>query len=571
MPVKCSKRLLGKSIITYLYRHCELDHSVTCKSKERVDYKIFHCRIKPIGYEVPNIAEWKQTRQSYTDEGGIPSFANDEHISKTISNNSLTLCSYAREEDHNPWWRVDLEYEYIVVYIAIFNNEDHQGYLHDIEIRVGNYDIDEDYLDFRQGNPLCKNFRNETLPSGWNFMKCDHPLIGKYVSIEIAKRCDKDLKGCYPQSDTETNKLILCEVHVYGSRFGISGKSYEYMVPHHPSTMTNDDKNYLLKMGKLGIFSDEMENLNLNWWILTIKLGVIVVTKVKLVVDNAHSTEELEEIPLEILVGFPHIKIERSYFYGPFNTTTTWFAGKGNRTIVEEGQWKAITIHGKYHSIGRYITIIAPGDCKNGLCDSKQAMKIVEVEIGIQTIFKFSSESVKGTQFKWGSGELIVADLLEERKNLIAVFRKPICTHTSAMHTYPWWQAKFYREVIVENVTIWNTKDNSSELLRDIEIRVGTDEIRIFEDEALEKNQICYKGETLVKLKNALTCYQSLFGSYLTIQIVPKDPLLNPYNILTLCKVEVYGKQIRIDRMKVIPPTLTNNRSVVYSSQPESR
>uniref|UniRef100_A0A646QCC4 Fucolectin n=1 Tax=Hemiscolopendra marginata TaxID=943146 RepID=A0A646QCC4_9MYRI len=544
MTVTCLKKLLGKSIRTHLYRVCDMDPIIKCQGSKRVE---IHYETIPRGYEVPNLAEGKQTRQIYTDEGGIPSFANDEHISETISKNGLTLCSYAIEKDEkNPWWRVDLDHEYIVEFLGIFNNHENPGYLHDIEIRVGNKDIEKVfYDDFIEGNPLCKNFLNETLPPGLNFIKCDHPVIGEYVSIEITRKCDKYLNGCYPKNDSEANKLILCEVQVYGTRLEDSKTLDEMATLHYRSTMTEHDKNILLKMGKLEIFSNEMETRNLNWWIISVNLKTIEVTKVKLFFDKGYSTEDLKEIPLEILVGFTYLETEQSFFYGHFNSTTTWFSAKGKRTIVEEGQLKAIIIQPKYRSIGIYITIIAPGDCKRELCDSISAVQIEEFQVTANEIHRVSS-----------------------RKNeLNPVSSTPTCTHTSAMHTYPWWKAKFSREVIVESVTIWNTKDNSSELLREIEIRVGIFEIR-YSDAALQSNQICYKGDTsLEELKNPFTCDPSLFGEFLTIQIVPKDPIHNRYNILTLCKVEVRGKQIREDKTKAVPNELTHNESGIILSR----
>uniref|UniRef100_A0A646QFI2 Fucolectin n=1 Tax=Hemiscolopendra marginata TaxID=943146 RepID=A0A646QFI2_9MYRI len=552
--IKCSKKLLGRIIKTQISRLCDLDRSQECKEKSFKD-GIFEYNIKVKGYKVTNIAAGKQTKQSTTYFGGIPSFANDEHFIERYF--FLDTCTFTKESNDHPWWRVFLLDDYLVTSLLILNNKQNPGYLHDVEIRIGYADIDDYYSersDKFEENPLCKNFLNSTLYPEWNFITCDHPLLGSYVSIQIVRTCDEYLQGCSPRDDA--NRLTLCEVEVFGSRIYYSESETKPFPIVSSRVMTEKEADVLVKMGKIRFRSNEIKNRHLYWWILDLK-EIVSIFEIEFVIDFDHSNEDIDDLPVQIFVGFTDMFSKKSIPNIPFKSNLTFYAGKVKH-VDRETSFTSFdkTIRNFY--IGRYVTIITPANCYNNeACDL-----IRDFEVSLTKFQKRKSDGAM-YDFNWSLDHSIVADEKAE-DNILPVIHQTQCSHTNAYKEYPWWIADFNSEVVIHSVTIWNTNDELSDLLREIEIRIGPDDLRNNTgDLRFDKNQICYKADTpLTKGKNICPCAQSLAGRFLTIQLVHKSREI--YNILTLCKVEAEG--FYINKKKSYTKNLSEHRERVGQS-----
>ncbi|XP_002731555.2 uncharacterized protein LOC100373550 [Saccoglossus kowalevskii] len=134
----------------------------------------------------------KASQSSLYHEHGIASHAIDGFKFTHYEDFS---CTHTNEET-DPWWKVDLEYDYIVDEVVITNRKDCcSERLKGAVVRVGSYEI---LSDNTQCGRTLKKTDKGTIP-----FVCEKGTLGRYVSVQL---------------EGMTNYLTLCEVEVYGNR-----------------------------------------------------------------------------------------------------------------------------------------------------------------------------------------------------------------------------------------------------------------------------------------------------------------------------------------------------------------
>ncbi|XP_042279604.1 fucolectin-5-like isoform X3 [Thunnus maccoyii] len=123
---------------------------------------------------------------NYADTSGVPYVSGraiDEHKKK---------CSHTIKED-NSWWTIDLDRVYNISCISIYNIQQKNIVMNDVQIRIGNSSV-------KNGteNKVRKNITSFELDV-YNCFKFDPAVSGRYVTLYSPK----------------TNHVVLCEVKIY--------------------------------------------------------------------------------------------------------------------------------------------------------------------------------------------------------------------------------------------------------------------------------------------------------------------------------------------------------------------
>eukprot|EP00112_Aurelia_sp_Birch-Aquarium-sp1_P010422 Seg2224.1 transcript_id=Seg2224.1/GoldUCD/mRNA.D3Y31 product=Fucolectin-1 protein_id=Seg2224.1/GoldUCD/D3Y31 len=123
----------------------------------------------------PDIALMKAAVQSSTSHNGFASRAVDGNYKFHWSDKS---CTHTNDEQ-DPWWRVDLEKEYIVTDITIINRGEHGERLKNIQAHVGNQ------LSNHRLNPVCHDRVRFASDGEAVRLQCNPPIPGRYVAIQM--------------------------------------------------------------------------------------------------------------------------------------------------------------------------------------------------------------------------------------------------------------------------------------------------------------------------------------------------------------------------------------------------
>uniref|UniRef100_T1IQG4 Fibrinogen C-terminal domain-containing protein n=1 Tax=Strigamia maritima TaxID=126957 RepID=T1IQG4_STRMM len=92
--------------------------------------------------------------------------------------------------DDHPWLLIDLTSKHVVDRIVLVVEKDEHGNSPVFDIRVGNEKISGEYIsEFFRKNMICYQMINGYLESGVNTFKCHHPLVGRYVSLQVMENC----------------------------------------------------------------------------------------------------------------------------------------------------------------------------------------------------------------------------------------------------------------------------------------------------------------------------------------------------------------------------------------------
>ncbi|XP_066269276.1 uncharacterized protein [Branchiostoma lanceolatum] len=142
-----------------------------------------------------NVAIFKKARQSSTNTGilGGPEVAVDGSRGTNANHHK---CTYTQNE-HEPWWVVDLASVFLVQWISVLNRGDCCGErLQNFMVRVG---LDSDF----EENEQCGETYTAVPLDGQTIVRtCDPPIFGRYVSVQIVERI---------------STLSICEVEVYAA------------------------------------------------------------------------------------------------------------------------------------------------------------------------------------------------------------------------------------------------------------------------------------------------------------------------------------------------------------------
>ncbi|XP_062523278.1 uncharacterized protein LOC134197940 [Corticium candelabrum] len=155
------------------------------------------CEIQVCGTLAPNLALGKPTVQSSTVWNGTPNLGVDGDPNPTYN---IGTCTHTTSEK-NPWWRVDLQDEYLVTSIHITNRGDCcESRLWGIEIRIGNS------LAFEGNNNAKCISKMWNVPKGaTHTVMCNagYGVKGRYVNLLIPG---------------DNKILTFCELMVFGTR-----------------------------------------------------------------------------------------------------------------------------------------------------------------------------------------------------------------------------------------------------------------------------------------------------------------------------------------------------------------
>ncbi|XP_071959939.1 adhesion G-protein coupled receptor G6-like [Antedon mediterranea] len=98
-----------------------------------------------------------------------------------------------------PWWYVNLQDNYVIEYVVLFNRQTTQDRLEGAQVRVGTNTRRLKSND-ACGKPV--SYKDAMVPAGIIVVECENGTEGNIVSVQL---------------ENQTNFLTLCEVKIYGS------------------------------------------------------------------------------------------------------------------------------------------------------------------------------------------------------------------------------------------------------------------------------------------------------------------------------------------------------------------
>ncbi|XP_006820101.1 uncharacterized protein LOC102808150, partial [Saccoglossus kowalevskii] len=141
--------------------------------------------------ELINFAYGKTATQTHIVGGGEPDHAVDGETGY-LQDVSSGGCTSTKTKGKTKWWKVDMEMDYIVKYVVVYNTEINNSVLNDAIVGVSRDDITYDTCDIITSDMVST--------SRVIVMECDHVMVGRYVKVTINK---------------QGISLTLCEVEVY--------------------------------------------------------------------------------------------------------------------------------------------------------------------------------------------------------------------------------------------------------------------------------------------------------------------------------------------------------------------
>lgn len=557
--INCIPPQMGKYVVLKLTQICR-DRSY-CQT-HNLKSLIATCDIKVIGYEVKNLATGQVATQSTTAHNGNARLAIDGKSEPRFYAAGAQIdgdCSqtYHQQRDY-PWWRLEFHREHLVDRLLIYNRADAlHTRLHDYEIQVGNEDIRDEHKPFTQ-NAICKTAsQNQFLEKGSNEVFCDHPLIGRYVTIQIINKCRSG--ACRTPDDQDI--LSLCEVEVYGFPLEYYD-SLDANAGKQPRIQTElISQNRQTSLGRLVMTSansvkDQSVAL-VSWWVVNFP-EVYAVAKVEIFADFKRNNQPNRKYMMEVIIGFP--RTASTYNNQSYNSNTTCFEPQ---EVDFTKTYQALKC--KTKAVGKQVTIFSAVSCRN-ICnrrDTQLAIDSLEVQVfKIREAPMLNEATAVRRVLNWNNrNSLVSAERSDTVKKLIKTTH---CTQTLWNDPYPIWYVDLKTRAIVSEVTIVNRNDgNFHQRLHDIEIRVGTTTPsggHVFRD-----NLLCAEraNQSLSKGTNKIMCTQPVVGRYVSIQIVrlceSSSCDLMLFNILTLCEVEIKAVVMKVDIH--VPPTKVTTRT----------
>ncbi|XP_040211119.1 fucolectin-like [Rana temporaria] len=106
-------------------------------------------------------------------------------------------------------------------------------------------------------------------------------------------------------------------------------------------------------------------------------------------------------------------------------------------------------------------------------------------------------------------------------------FHKGFCTHTKDEYE-PWWDLDLKKTYNISSIVITNRRDCCAQRLLGAEVRIG--------DSPDRKNPVCSNVTDVSKPRISLCC-SGMLGRYVSVEMTER------LEVLTLCEVEVYGKE----------------------------
>ncbi|XP_006820100.2 uncharacterized protein LOC100376177 [Saccoglossus kowalevskii] len=141
--------------------------------------------------ELVNFAYGKTATQVHIIGGGEPDQAVDGETGY-LQDVSLGGCTSTKSKGATKWWKVEMEMDYIIRYVVVYNTEINNSVLNNAIVGVSRDDITYDTCDIITSDMVST--------SRVIVMECDHVMVGRYVKVTINK---------------EGTSLTLCEVEVY--------------------------------------------------------------------------------------------------------------------------------------------------------------------------------------------------------------------------------------------------------------------------------------------------------------------------------------------------------------------
>ncbi|CAC5380554.1 unnamed protein product [Mytilus coruscus] len=136
------------------------------------------------------------------------------------------------------------------------------------------------------------------------------------------------------------------------------------------------------------------------------------------------------------------------------------------------------------------------------------------------------------------------------------------CSHTDQHDPFNWWTVDLGQQYIVDNITIYNRADPCcGARLADYDVLIYSPVISTWEDYNKSTHDLCYHHYGISPPVINITCQTGTIGRY--VQIYKENGV--DFNItkkpLTLCEVEVYGRNLTDPNDIVIEITTGNSLS----------
>ncbi|CAC5382786.1 unnamed protein product [Mytilus coruscus] len=137
-----------------------------------------------------------------------------------------------------------------------------------------------------------------------------------------------------------------------------------------------------------------------------------------------------------------------------------------------------------------------------------------------------------------------------------------LCSHTNHHEPFNWWTVDLGQQYIVDNITIYNRADSCcGARLHDYDVLIYSPAISTWQDYNKSIPYLCYHHYEISPLVIDITCRTGIVGRY--VQIYKENGV--DFNItnqpLTLCEVEVYGRNLTDPNDTVIEITTGNSIS----------
>ncbi|XP_050932137.1 uncharacterized protein LOC108889124 isoform X10 [Lates calcarifer] len=439
---------------------------------------------QPSGTNIANIARGGQVTQSSLYGNAVPERAIDGNHASMWSAGSCTHT----QNDHKPWWRLDLLEIYKINTVTITNRKDccHQR-LDGAEIRIGN-----SLNDNGNANPRCAVI--SSIGAGTSETFVCNGMEGRYINIVIPGRKEY---------------LTLCEVEVTGQPSGTKianiarggqvtqSSLYGNAVPERAI-----DGNHA-SMWSAGSCT-HTQNDHKPWWRLDLleiyKINTVTITNRK---DCCHQRLD----GAEIRIGN---SLNDNGNANPRCAVISSIGAGTSETFVCNGME------------GRYINIVIPG--------RKEYLTLCEVEVTGQPSGTNIANIARGGQVTQSS---LYGNAVPERAidgNHASMWSAGSCTHTQNDHK-PWWRLDLLEIYKINTVTITNRKDCCHQRLDGAEIRIGN-----FLNDNGNANPRCAVISSIAAGTSETFVCNGMEGRYINIVIPGRK------EYLTLCEVEVTGQ-----------------------------
>uniref|UniRef100_A0A673CUN9 F5/8 type C domain-containing protein n=1 Tax=Sphaeramia orbicularis TaxID=375764 RepID=A0A673CUN9_9TELE len=436
-----------------------------------------------------NIARLGKVTQSSLYGNAAPERAIDGN---TASNWAQGSCTHT-QNDHQPWWRLDLQNTYQINSVVITNRRDCCSQrLNGAEIHIGN-----SLSDNGNANPRCTVI--SSIAAGTSQSFACNGMVGRYVNIVIPRRREY---------------LTLCEVEVYGIALPTTGPIGQNIARSGKVTQSSLYGNAAPERAIDGNTASNWPQGSCThtqkdhqpWWRLdlqnTYQINSVIIT-------NRRDCCSQRLNGAEIHIGN---SLSDNGNANPRCTVISSIAAGTSQGFACNGM------------VGRYVNIVIPR--------RKEYLTLCEVEVyGIalpttgpigQNIARFG----KVTQSS------LYGNAAPERAidgNTASNWPQGSCTHTQKDHQ-PWWRLDLQNTYQINSVIITNRRDCCSQRLNGAEIHIGNS----LSDNGNANPRCTVISSIAAGTSQGFAC-NGMVGRYVNIAI----PRRREY--LTLCEVEVYG------------------------------